>query len=178
MTRCAVLSSLAVIACNLTLPRVTEAQLMSARPASVALTVVVPPRSHSSAAAPAGASVSVIRTTPTTIDVETVVDVMDRSATRLEVRLGDGWSVDSTGVLMRNSRGEFERLSRETSVVAIDAMPEMVASTNALRFRIESAQPRRAPVPAIPLEYRLTVGRGDEFSVWSFSSALPVGTER
>jgi hypothetical protein len=79
---------------------------------------------------------------------------------------------------MRNSRGEFERLSRETSVVAIDAMPESVASTNAFRFRIESAQPRRTPVPAIPLEYRLTVGRGDEFSVWSFSSVLLVGTER
>jgi hypothetical protein len=130
-----------------------------------------------SAAVLSDASVSLISTTPTTIDLETLVDGMDRSATRLEVRLGSAWSEDSTSVLMRNSRGEFERLSTESSVVAIDAMPEMVRSTNALRFRVESAQPRRASLPAIPLEYRLTVGTGDAFSVWTFSSRLPLGTK-
>lgn len=151
---------------------------MSARPASVALTVVVPPRSPLNAPASSDASVSVIGTTPTTIDLETTVDVMDRSTTRLEVRLGSTWSADSTGVLVKNSRGEFERLSRETSVVAIDATPQLVGSTNPIRFRVESARPRRALPLAIPLEYRLTVGRGDEFSVWSFSSRLQVSTER
>jgi hypothetical protein len=156
---------------------------MSARPASVALTVVVPPRAHSIVAAASEASVSLVSRTPTTIDLEAVVDVMDRSATRLEVRLGGAWNAESTVVSVRNSRGEFERLSGETAVVAIDAMPSMVGSTRALRFRVESAQPRHASLrhaslPAIPLEYRLTVGRSDEFSVWRFSSLLQVGTDR
>jgi hypothetical protein len=169
---------IAVIACSLASPRVTEAQLMSARPASVALTVVVPPRSHPLVAAISDASVSLTSTTPTRIDLETAVDVMNRSATRLEVRLGRTWSAESTFVSVRNSRGEFERLSGETGVVAIEAMPSVIGSTRALRFRVESAQPLNASLPAIPLEYRLTTGRGDEFSVWSFSSLLQVGTGR
>ena len=178
VTRYAALPSIAVIACSLASPRVTGAQLASARPASVALAVVVPPRAHSNVAAASEPSVSLISITPTTIDLETTVDVMDRSATRLEVRLGGAWNAESTVVSVRNSRGEFERLSGETGVVAIDAMPRLVGSTSALRFRVESARPHRASLPAIPLEYRLTMGRGDEFSVWSFSSLLQVGTER
>ncbi len=168
----------AVIVCGLTSPRMTGAQIVSRRPASVALTVVVPPRSLSSAAASSDGSVVLMGTTPTTLDLETTVDVADRSTTRLEVRLGRAWSADSTGVLVRNSRGQFERLSRQTTVVAIDAMPQLIGSTNALRFRVESARSRRALPLEIPLEYRLTVGRGDEFSVWTFSSLLQVGTER
>ena len=177
-TRYAALLSIAVIACSLASPRVTGAQLSSARPASVALTVVVPPRSTSTLAAASETSVSLISTTPTTIDFETTVDAMDRPATRLEVRLRGAWNAESTVVSVRNSRGEFERLSGETRVVAIDPMPGGVGSTTALRFRVESARPRRGAPLAIPLEYRITVGRGDEFSVWSFSSLLQVDTER
>jgi len=151
---------------------------MSARPASVALTVVVPPRAHSNVAVASEASVSLISTTPTTIDLETTVGGVDRPPTRLEVRLGGAWNAESTVVSVRNSRGEFERLSGQTGVLAIDAMPSLVGSTTALRFRVESARPRRALPPAIPLEYRLTMGRGDEFSVWSFSSLLQVATQR
>ena len=178
MTPCAVLPSLLVIASALASPRAIEAQLVSARPASVALTVVVPPRPLSNVAGFSDASVSIVGASSTTIDLETTVDVIDPSASRLEVRLGGAWRADSTGVLVRNSRGQFERLSRESSVVAIDAMPKATASSNAIRFRVESADPRRAPPPAIPLEYRLTVGRGDEFSVWTFSSLLQAGAER
>ena len=178
VTRYAALPSIAVIACSLASPRVTGAQLVSARPASIALTVVVPPRSRPNVAAVSEPSVSLISTTPTTIDLETTVNVIDRSVTRLEVRLGTGWSAESTVVSVRNAHGEFERLSGETGVVAIDAMPRMVGSTTALRFRVESARPRRSTAATIPLEYRLTMGRGDEFSVWSFSSPLHVGTER
>ena len=75
---------------------------MTARPASVALTVVVPPRSHPLVAAVSDASVSLTSTTPTRIDLETAVDVMNRSATRLEVRLGRTWSAESTFVSVRN----------------------------------------------------------------------------
>jgi len=177
MTLSAVLPLLVVIASILASPRATEAQLVSARPASVDLTVVVPPRPHSNVFASSGASASIVGVTSTTIDLETTVDVIDPSASRLEVRLGGAWRADSTAVLVRNSRGEFERLSREATVVAIDAMPRIAGSTNAIRFRVESAAPHRARPPAIPLEYRLTVGRGDEFSVWRFSSLLQI-TER
>ena len=178
ITRCAALPTLTVIACSLASSRVTDAQLVSARPASVALTVVVPPRPSANLAASANGSVSFISATPTTIDLEAMVHGLDPSASRLEVRLGGEWSADSAGVLVRNARGEFERLSRGTGVVAIDALPIMVGSTNTIRFRVASAQPRRSPFPAIPLEYRLTVGRGEEFQVWSFTSLLQVDAER
>ncbi len=50
---------------------------------------------------------------------------------------------------------------------------QSVGSTDPLRFRVESADHTVVALPlTIPLEYRLTVGRGDEFSVWSFSSLL------
>jgi hypothetical protein len=140
--------------------------------------VVVPPRSHSDVGVASEGTVSFIRTAPTAIDFETTVGVMDRSATRLEVRLGAGWNAESTGVWVKNSRGEFERLERENTVVALDVVRTMVGSSVALRFRVESARPRLASPMAIPLEYRLTVGRGDEFSVWSFPSLLQVGVER
>jgi hypothetical protein len=178
VTRCVGLPSVALIACGLASPHVTRAQLVSARPASVALTVVVPPRSHSDVGVASEGTVSFIRTAPTAIDFETTVGVMDRSATRLEVRLGAGWNAESTGVWVKNSRGEFERLERENTVVALDVVRTMVGSSVALRFRVESARPRLASPMAIPLEYRLTVGRGDEFSVWSFPSLLQVGVER
>lgn len=167
-----------MIASTLAPPRATEAQLVNARPASVALTVVVPPRPHSSVLASSVANASIVGATSTTIDLETTVDLSVPSASRLEVRLGGASRADSTGVLVRNSRGEFERLSREATVVAVDVMPKIAGSANAIRFRVESAASYRAPPPAIPLEYRLTVGGGDEFSVWSFSSLLQVGTER
>ncbi len=168
---------MALIVFGLAKPHVIGAQL-GARPASVALTVVVPPRSPSSLAVTSEGSVSFIRRTPTAIDFETTVGVMDRPATRLEVRLGAGWGAESTGVWVQNSRGEFERLLRESGVVAIDATPSTIGSTAALRFRMESTPPRLASPMAIPLEYRLTVGRDDEFSIWSFSSLLKVGAGR
>src|SRR5262245_55800375 len=131
VTRYAALPSIAVMACSLAFPRVTGAQLVSARPASVALTVVVPPRAHSNVAAASEAGVSLISTTPTTIDLETTVGGTDRAPTRLEVRLHGAWSAESTVVSVRNSRGEFERLSGQTGVVAIDAMPSVTGSTTA-----------------------------------------------
>ena len=131
-TRFAVLPCLVVIASTLASPRATEAQLVSARPASVALTVVVPPRPYSNVAAFSDARVSVLGVTSTTIDLETTLDALDQSASRLEVRLGSAWKADSTGVLVRNARGKFERLSRETTVVALDAMPTMAGPANAI----------------------------------------------
>jgi hypothetical protein len=149
---------------------------MSARPASVGLTVVVPP--------PATSDVGVFedsvwstRSTPTAIDLETTVGLLDRQVTRVELRLGAAWSSESTSVWVRNQHGRFERLVSDANVVAIDTPPGLVRSRVPLSFHVEST-PRRPGAPmTIPLEYRLTVGDGDRFSVWSFPSLLRVGDD-
>jgi hypothetical protein len=174
--QCVGSTSLVLIAFGLASPRALPAQLFSARPASVGLTVIVPPRVQSVVVSEG--NVSFLRTTPTAIELETTVGLLDRPVTRLELRLGSAWSADSTGVWVQNQRGEFERLLRDESVVTLDAPPTVVRSGAPLRLRVESTLGGLASPMAIPLEYRLTVGSGDEFSVWSFSSLLRVGAER
>jgi hypothetical protein len=172
MTERAVLSSLASVVIVLALPARLSAQLASARPASVALTVVVPTHPQSGGLTSLPGRVSRLGTTATSVDFETMVDLVDRAPARLEVRLGETWSAESTRVLVRNARGDFQRLLRGAGFVTVDALSQSASMSRApLRFRIESA-PLDASSLAIPLEYRLTVGRGDEFSVWSFSSLL------
>jgi len=178
VTHCVGSTSLALIAFGLASPRALPAQLISARPASVGLTVVVPPRMQSEPAVVSEGNVSFLRTTPTAIELETTVGLLDRPVTRVELRLGSTSSAGSTGVWVQNQRGEFERLLRDESVVTLDAPPTVVRSGAPLRLRVESAPGRLASPMLIPLEYRLTVGSGDEFSVWSFSSLLRVGVER
>lgn len=170
-------TSLALIAFGLASPRASPAQLISARPASVGLTVIVPPRLQSEAVVVSKGNVSFLRTTPAAIELETTVGLLDRQVTRIELRLGRTWSADSTGVWVQNQRGEFERLLRDESVVTLDAPPTVVRSEGPLRLRMESTPGRLALPMTIPLEYRLTVGSGDEFSVWSFSSLLRVSAE-
>ena len=168
----------ASIASGLASSRELSAQLMSARPASVGLTVVVPPRNQSEAGVVSEGSVSLVRATPTAIELETMVGLPDRRVTRVELRLGNAWGAESTGVWVQNQYGEFERLLRDDSVVTFDTPLTVVRSGAPLRLRVEST-PSGLPTPmVIPLDYRLTVGSGDEFSVWSFSSLLHVGTER
>jgi len=169
---------MALITFGVASPRALPAQLISARPASVGLTVIVPPRVQSEAVVVSEGNVSFLRTTPTAIELETTVGLVDRPVARLELRLGSAWSADSTGVWVKNQPGEFERLLRDESVVTVDAPPTVVRSGAPLRLRVESTPGRLASPMAIPLEYRLTVGSGDEFSVWSFSSLLRVGAER
>src|SRR6476620_4784632 len=176
--QCVGSTSLALITFGVASPRALPAQLIIARPASVGLTVIVPPRVQSEAVVVSEGNVSFLRTTPTAIELEATVGLVDRPVTRLELRLGSAWSADSTGVWVQNQRGEFERLLRDESVVTVDAPPTVVRSGAPLRLRVESTPGRLASPMAIPLEYRLTVGSGDEFSVWSFSSLLRVGAER
>src|SRR5262245_17001686 len=114
--QCVGLTSLALIAFGLASPRALSAQLLSARPASVGLTVVVPPRTQSEAAVVSEGNVSFLRTTPTAIELETTVGLLDRPVTRVELRLGSAWSAETTGVWVQNQRGEFERLLRDDSV--------------------------------------------------------------
>ena len=176
VTHKSVVPSVALIAFGLAWPSVLFGQLT--RPASVALTVVVPPRPASDAIITTDGRVSLVRATPTAVDLETSVGLPNRRASRIEVRLGANWNADSTSIWVRNRRGEFERLLRDAGIVALDAPQQPTSTRSPLHFRIESSRPLEVSSLAVPLEYRVTVGGGDEFSVWSFASLLRVDTSR
>ena len=178
MTQRSVVPSLALIACGLVSPEAAMGQLAGSRPASVALTVVVPPRATFDPSLTSEGRVSLIGATPHAIDLEAIVGVGNRPATRIEVRLAAGWNADSTQVWVQNRRGEFEPLRRESSFVAIDGPLHFAVPRSSLHFRVESRRPLAVSALAIPLEYRLTIGGGDEFSVWSYPSLLRVESSR
>jgi hypothetical protein len=171
-----VVPSLALIVFGLASPSVLIGQL--SRPVSVALTVVVPPRPASDPTITTEGRVSLVGATPTAVDLETSVGLANRRAARIEIRLGANWNADSTSIWVRNRRGEFERLLRDASIVALDAPGQVTSARSPLHFRIESSRPLVVSSLAVPLEYRVTVGGGDEFSVWSFASLLRVDSSR
>jgi hypothetical protein len=47
-----------------------------------------------------------------------------------------------------------------------------------LQFRVESDWPLSTSSLAIPIEYRITVGEGDQISHWSFASRIQVDAPR
>ena len=176
-TQRSVVPSLALIACGLAVPDALLGQIASSRPASIDLTVTVPPRTFDASVAREGKA-SLVSATPTAIDLEMLVGLTNRPATRIEVRLGPTWNEDSTQVWVRNPQGEFEQLLRNGSIVALDTSQRGRTEQSPLRFRVESSRPLVVSTLAIPVEYRLTVGAGDEFSVWSFSSLLRLDSSR
>jgi hypothetical protein len=101
-----------------------------------------------------------------------MIALANRKTTRVEVRLGSTWRAESTSILVRDQHGNLTRLLREANVVAFDAPDGRAMIETPLHFRIESTTPLATMSLAVPLEYRLTVGRGDEFSVWTFASLL------
>lgn len=175
VTQRSVVPSLALIALGLASPSVVSGQL--SRPASVALTMIVPPRPSADPITTEG-TVSLVGVTPTAVDLETSVGLANHPAARIEVRLGANWTADSTSVWVQNRRGEFERVLRDTSIVALDAPRLATGARTPLLFRVESSRPLVVSSLAVPLEYRVTVGRGDQFSVWSFSTLLRVDSNR
>jgi hypothetical protein len=169
------LLSLVMAMITLASPRSAAGQLVSKRPASVSLTVFVPPRSLENQGLATEGSVSLVRTSPGAVDLETAVGLLNRPAARVEVRLGGAWTQDSAHVLVQNRRGEFELLARNASVIAHDGPTLFATPVSPLKLRVESSRPLDGTELLIPLEYRLTVGTGDEFSVWTFPSVLRVG---
>ena len=167
------LLSMVMAMITLASPQSATGQLVSKRPASVSLTVFVPPRSLADRGLATEGSVSLVKTSPDAIDLETAVGLINRPAARVEVRLGRAWAQDSARVLIENRRGEYERLATYENVVAFDGPPSAMAPSM-LKVRVESSQPLGGSELLIPLEYRLTVGSGDTFSVWTFPSVLRV----
>jgi hypothetical protein len=157
-------------------PGSAAGQVVSTRPASVTLTVVVPPRASSQLTTSGDATV--VGRTNSVVDVQAAVGVVNRIASRIEVRLGAGWNAESTRVLVKNRRGEFEPLVAEVATVVATTPVSSADARSLLRFRLESGR-SMAPAPlTVPVEYRITVGQGDQIAVWSFPAVLQVGTER
>jgi hypothetical protein len=160
------------IALVLASPGALASQTVSARPASVALTVVVPPHARPEIALVVDSLVAVVQRSSTGIDVETTVGLGNRAASRIEIRLGAPGIADSARIWVQNQYGAFEPLVRSASIVAFDTPPLLASPRSAVRFRIESTEPSLVASMTIPVEYRLTVGTGDEIAVWSFPAVL------
>jgi len=151
-------------------PEAVLGQSLSSRPASIALTVVVPPRELAELTniehATLHGSGDVAR------DVQAVIGIANRPASRIEVRLGADWASTSARVLVQNRAGDFEPLD-STRTVAATVPATAVGARSRLRFRLESERPLAATV-SIPIEYRVTVGEGDQIAIWTFPSVLQV----
>jgi hypothetical protein len=145
-------------------------QTLSARPASVSLTVVVPSPLRDAAALPGDERATLLQRSATTLDLETIVGLANHPASRIEVRLGRTWTPDSATVSVRNRFGEFEPLGTTATVVAMDAPPSLTRARAAVQFRVVSETPVSAL--AIPVEYRITIGTGDQIEVWTFPSVV------
>ena len=158
-------------------PGVTLAQLTSARPASVSLTVVVPPRPDVLVPVVAAQPVNVVRVGATAIDLETSITMGDRVPTRVEVSLGRDWASDATRVWVKNARGEMVRLATHDRVLAFDQAVGAAVSPS-VRFHVESDRPFATPAFDVPVEYRVRIGTGDAVSTWTFASSLRVDTAR
>ena len=168
---------LALVVAVIAAPRSLVGQTLGARPASVALTVVVPSRLGPNDPMTTDGRGTIVRRGATTFDVETLVGLAERAASRIEVRLGAGWSPDSARVMVRNRNGEFEALASDVPVIALDGPPPARADArSAVQFRI--AADKTPATFAIPVEYRITVGASDQVAVWCFPSLIRVGADR
>lgn len=166
----ALISSLAAVVSVAAAAEPIEAQTLSARPASVSLTVVIPPRSSDVTGVPIAQGARIVARSSTAFDVEKVVGLIDRPVSRIDVRRGTGWSPHAPRVWVQNRHGEFELLDARAAVVAIDAPGAGAGVQAAVRFRVESDRPD-APLD-MPVEYRITIGEGDQIAVWRFTSAI------
>jgi hypothetical protein len=160
-------------------PEAVLGQSLSSRPASVALTVVVPPREL---AVPPRELAELTTIEHATLhgsgdaarDVQAVIGIANRPASRIEVRLGADWASTSARVLVQNRAGDFEPLASATRTVAATVPASAVGARSRLRFRLESERPL-ATIVSIPIEYRVTIGEGDQIAIWTFPSVLQVG---
>jgi hypothetical protein len=154
-------------------PETVRGQTLSARPASVALTVFVPAREPSLTTFDA----MVVRRTASSIDIETMVGVAGRPASRIEVRRGTAWSPDMPRVLVQNRAGEFETLGGEHPVALLAPIATQPDARSRLTFRVE-ADTTTAQRVSVPVEYRITVGDGDQIAVWTVPAVLDLGVKR
>jgi hypothetical protein len=149
-------------------------QTSSARPGAVSLTVVVPSRLAPGASLTGDDRSTVLHRSVNMLDVETMIGVAERPASRIEVRLGRGWTSDSAHVLVRNRNGQFEPLDSGARVIALDTPAAFSRVRTPLRFRVASNQSMPMTL-AIPVEYRITVGTADQIAIYTYPSVIQLG---
>ena len=174
-TRMVLMPSLALSLALMT-PEPIAGQPVSGRPASIALTVIVPPRA--SAGPTTVERATVLRQSASALDVQVTVGVATGAASRIEVRLAAAWPPDSTRVLVQNPEGELQALGVDTRIIAATTPVSGEDSRSLVRFRLESEQPLSAATVRVPIEYRITVGHGERITVWSFPAFIHVGGGR
>jgi hypothetical protein len=152
-------------------PDAAAAQNVSARPASVSLTVVVPPRESAEPLA-AVEPLSIVHRSANALDVEAAVGIRGRSATRVEVSLGGEWRADAAQVWVRNTRGDLERLDNHARVIALDQPAGGAVGATTVRLLVEPGGLLPGATLAVPLQYRVRVGSGETAATWTFTSVL------
>ena len=167
----ALIPSMAAIAFTLGAPDSIVAQTVGVRAASVSLTVVVPPRSNDATGIAIENGARITGRSATTMDLENIVGLADRSVSRVEVRRGTGWSAMSPRVWVRNRHGEFEPLDSEGSVVALETPFAFGRAESAVQFRVATSRGEGSRID-MPIEYRVTVGEGDHITIWQFTSTI------
>jgi hypothetical protein len=155
-------------------PHTLAGQTSSARPAAVSLTIVVPSRRPLGASLASDERATVLHRDATMLDLEAMIELADRPASRIEVRLGRGWPTDAAPVLVRNQNGQFEPLDDDSRVVAVDMPPSFSSTRTAVRFRVASNRAMPTSM-AIPVEYRITVGAADQIAVYTYPSVIQLG---
>jgi hypothetical protein len=136
----------------------------------------VPTRASADGAVATEGAVSLLGTTRTAIELETAVRLSNRHPTRIEVSLAPTWHVvDSGRIWVRNQRGAIEPLVSGGPAVVVPA-PSTDSVPARLWLRVEAGRFLDRSF-TVPLEYRVRVGSGDEYSVWSFPSLLRIAPE-
>lgn len=155
-------------------PAAAAGQSATTRPASIALTVVIPDHPPSTLTS---VGTTVRRQSDAVLDVEAEIGITNRRASRIEVRLGSTWSGETARVLVQNSAGEFQLLAAQVPITAAVTHDGRADTRLRLKFRLESNEPIVSAV-AVPVEYRVTVGEGDQIAVWTFPAALQIDDRR
>ena len=151
-------------------PAVAGAQArLSSTPATVTLTVVVPPKVPGG---PGAAGADRVRRDGEDIEVTTPVALVDRHPTRVEVSLAaDNASATTLGsrVLVRDAAGRFVPLVAGAPVTVLDRRQPPFTPSADVVFRIPDAAAGAAPVP---VTYRIVVGEGERAAAWLFVRSL------
>ena len=167
------LAMLLTAALAIAAPDATGAQLTSARPASVSLTVVVPPRTEAITPVVAVEPLNVIHRGMSAVDIEASVGV-GQPATRVEVSLSRGWRANGVRVWARNSHGDLERLVAQERIVAVERPITSAAVMPTVRLLVELDRPHPGEAVVVPVEYRVQVRSSDAAATWTFVSLFRV----
>jgi hypothetical protein len=80
-------------------------------------------------------------------------------------------------VLVQNRAGEFETLGGDHPVALFVPVATRSDARSRLTFRVETDTTIAQRV-SVPVEYRITVGDGDQIAIWTVPAVLDLGAKR